>query len=92
MNLYENVDLYGEDVSITLPSVELVWLHELGATFDVLQGCWGSRIDFRFPQEFEDKKDGKVRYYAKWTGQQKSFRTHRNIFMTGTEAFFLNNL
>ena len=92
MNLYENVDLYGEDVSITLPSVELVWLHELGATFDVLQGCWGSRIDFRFPQEFEDKKDGKVRYYAKWTGQQKSFRTHRNIFMTGTEAFFCNIL
>ena len=79
-------------VPLTLPSVELVWLHELGATFDILQGCWGTRIDFRFPQEFEDKKDGTCRYYSKWTGQQKSFQTHSKIYMAGTEAFFGNIL
>jgi len=79
-------------VPLTLPSVELVWLHELGATFDILQGCWGTRIDFRFPQAFEDKKDGTCRYYSKWTGQQKSFQTHSKIYMAGTEAFFGNIL
>ena len=28
------------------------------ARFVVVPGCWGTRIDFRFPQAFEDKKDG----------------------------------
>ena len=92
LDAYEEGGLATDGFAMVLPSVELTWLLDLGATFKVLQGCWGSKIDFRFPKEFEQKKQGNVRYYSRWCGQQKSFGTHRAVYMHESETFFQNVL
>ena len=49
------------------PSPELEYYQKLGITFDIITGCWGSRIDFEFPDYMYEKQGG-VSHYSKWYG------------------------
>ena len=82
MKCYEDLNVY--------PSVELCWLYDLGVEFDFIEGCWGTKIDFRFSQEMIDGKDNKIRYYAKWSGQQTSFNCTQRFYMKGSKNYFEN--
>jgi len=80
------------------PSVELVALLECGLKFDILEGAWGTRLDFDFTPEMIDKKDniitnGKeksVRYFAKYIGGCFSFNETNKFFMKGSKEYFQN--
>lgn len=48
---------------MTLPSVEILYLIEKGATVQIHEGVWGSRMDFDFtPEMLENRR------YCKWAG------------------------
>ena len=72
------------------PSIELTWLFDLGVRFDFIEGCWETTIDFRFPQDMIDGKDNKIRYFAKWSGQQTSFNCLHGFYMNGSKNYFEN--
>jgi len=82
MNCYQDLNVY--------PSVELCWLSYLGVEFDFIEGCWGTKIDFRFSQDMIDGKDNKIRYFAKWSGQQTSFNCTQRFYMKGSKDYFEN--
>jgi len=72
------------------PSIELTWFFDLGVRFDFIEGCWGTTIDFRFPQDMIDGEDNKIRYFAKWSGQQTSFNCLQRFYMKGSKNYFEN--
>ena len=67
-------------------SVELEWMRGLGVHFTIVEGAWGSRFDFEFPQEFIDKK-----YYAKWVGQTHQLILDNTFFIKKTDLEFIEN-
>lgn len=53
------------------PSPELEYYRSIGITFDIDCGCWGTKIDIDFGDDWEEgmfeKEDG-VSHYSKWFG------------------------
>jgi hypothetical protein len=49
---------------MTLPSVELTYLMDIGCSVSVVAGCWGSKFDFEFSDEMLSK-----RRYCTWAGR-----------------------
>ena len=68
------------------PSVELEWLKTLGATFTIVEGAWGSRLDFEFPQEFIENK-----YYAKWVGKTHHLNLETVFYVKKSSMDFVQN-
>ena len=81
LKLYNIEDAY--------PSSDFLWLHENGAKFKVSEGCWGTKIDFRFTPRMFDKEDG-VSYYSKWCGVQQKYSRTQSYGIYGDEEFFEN--
>jgi len=48
-------------------SPELEYYRSLGITFDILMGCWGSKVDIEFTDGMLEKEDG-LSNYCKWYG------------------------
>ena len=79
------------------PSPELEYYQSLGITFDIVGGCWGSRVDINFGKDFEKgmyqkDKNGKS-YYKKWYGCQMKLTTKNRYNFTCENIEFakLNN-
>ena len=71
-------------------------LKDNGVEFDIIEGCWGDNIDFRFNDELINgyeiiDDDEKVRYYCKYVGIMSSKNLQRNMYINGDEQF-INNL
>ncbi|CAM9564621.1 unnamed protein product, partial [Ectocarpus fasciculatus] len=65
------------------PAAELRFLMKNRVYFEVVAGCWGSRLDFEFPPEMMEKYDG-VPGYSRWTGGCESHRLKKNLYMKTT--------
>ena len=80
------------------PSPELEYYQSLGITFDIIGGCWGSRIDIDFGNDFEAgmyKKDNNgLSHYKRWFGCQMKLTTKNRFNFTCENIEFakLNNL
>lgn len=74
LKIWNNYNVY--------PSCELEYLTDKNVTFDILEGCWGSRIDFEFNDELLNKKteDG-VRYYCKYVGCMYSNNKYNSFYI-----------
>ena len=88
LKIYKDYNVY------TSPELEM--LKDNGVEFDIIEGCWGDNIDFRFNDELINgyeiiDDDEKVRYYSKYVGIMSSKNLQRNMYINGDEQF-INNL
>ena len=81
LNIYVNGNIY--------PLPDLLFLMKHNITFNVVEGCWGSSIEFDFPDKFLEKENG-VRLYCKYVGSCNSYKIKKRIFMKGDYEFFQN--
>ena len=71
------------------PSPELDYLDSIGATYKVVEGCWGSTFDLEWTKGMLDSKtEEKTPYYSIWTGKQFSFPKSKTFSMKGNLDFF----
>ena len=86
MNIYNNGVVY--------PSPELEFLQAEGVTFDIVEGCWGTDIDFNFNDELMDNKDENgTRFYCKYVGRMYSKNLQSSFYVKGSPEYIshLNN-
>lgn len=74
------------------PSMILKLLDDEGCTYDIVGGCWGSKIDFDIPQElidFKEKIDEKksIRGYCKWVGRSMCKNLEHSFYIKSNEDF-----
>ena len=75
------------------PSVELKKWESLGVDIEVDEGCWGTKLDFRFPEYLMEKVDNNPenpRGYSKWCGIAEKVNDRQSFQMKGTKEFFEN--
>ena len=75
------------------PSVELKKWESLGVDIEVDEGCWGTKLDFRFSEEMLKKvedSDSNPRGYSKWCGIVEKVTTTQSFQMKGDKEFFQN--
>lgn len=86
MGCYKSFNVY--------PSPELMFLFSHGVRFDIIEGCWGSRLDFEFDDDmvngYEQIGHTKIAYYAKWVGQGCSYHSGavNEYWMKAPENYF----
>lgn len=89
LNIWNDYNVY--------PSPELEFLTDNGVEFDIIEGCWGSKIDFRFNDrllngELLNEVDGDdVRYYCKYVGTMSSSNGTKCLYMK-TNHELTNNM
>ena len=77
---------------------ELKFLEDNGCKFKVKYGVVGEKFDFRFNNDMLEKKDIitlgkkdiKIPYYSKWTGQKGMMYHNKNFYMKGDKKYFEN--
>ena len=84
LNCYKGLHVY--------PSVELVWLADMGAVITISEGCWGTPIDFRFTDAMYEKDDDGIRHYSRWCGIQMKYKDRKSYQMKGDKEYFENML
>tara|TARA_R100000951_G_scaffold115716_1_gene124734 strand:+ start:5221 stop:8064 length:2844 start_codon:yes stop_codon:yes gene_type:complete len=75
------------------PSVELKKWESLGVDIEVDEGCWGTKLDFRFSEEMLKKVDDdetNPRGYSKWCGIAEKVTDRQSFQMKGDKEFFEN--
>jgi hypothetical protein len=80
------------------PSVELIAMSNWGIKFEILEGAWGTSLDFDFTEDMIEKKDvilcnkkeKNVRYFAKYIGSCFSFNETNKFYMKGSKEYFEN--
>ena len=88
LKIYKNGNVY--------PSPELKFLRDNGCKFDIIEGCWGSQIDFKMDQpewdnEIKTHGDMKgVKWYAKYVGLMYAKNDKDNYFIKGSEEYLQN--
>ena len=71
-------------------SPELKMLSNLGATYDIVCGCWGVKpIKFEFNDDIlNDKDDEGASYYTKWTGMCDMHHMEKKFWINGDIEYF----
>ena len=71
-------------------SPELKMLSYLGATYDIVCGCWGVKpIKFEFNDDMLNNKDDEgVWYYAKWAGMCDMHHMEKKFWINGDMHYF----
>ena len=90
LNWFKNYNIYTD--------AELRALSEF-ATFDVLQGAMGCKVDFKFNKDMKEKKillhkingkEIKLPYYSKWVGRCAIDSKYQSFVMAGKKEYFEN--
>lgn len=90
----ENLSWFKNNNIYTDP--ELRFLKDENATFKVVCGAYGLKIDFSFTDDMINKKDviisgeieHKIPYYSKWVGLCGMINDTKNIYMNGPKEYF----
>jgi len=75
---------------LVLPSPEIKFLKKYGYKFDIVAGCWGSKIDFHFTKEmFERESESKgPRFYSLWCGKTAvNFNEYNSTTIKGDKHY-----
>jgi len=83
------------------PQPDLIYLKKTGATFQVIDGAYGTKIDFEFKGDMLNKKDEiklqsddpepkivKIPYYSKLAGVWCMDRKKETFYMKGKSSYF----
>jgi hypothetical protein len=87
LNVYHDNNIY--------TSVELDFLIDIGATFSVIEGCWGTEEnlinEIYFPDEFKQKDAHGCPFYSKYAGCCDRHELTDKVFIKGDKKY-LDNL
>ena len=79
----DKMNIYNDNV---WPSPDLKFLMDNGVTFDIIAGCWGSKMDFDFTENMVHSRKqypDEPSWYAKWTGQSFYKNDYTDFYMKG---------
>ena len=84
LKIYNNDNVY--------PSCELEFLTDNKVSFDIIEGCWGSVIDFDFNEDLMNgKTEEGIRFYCKYVGSMMCGDLTNSLYIRG-EGDFVDNL
>jgi len=78
------------------PSPELEYLKSEGATFDIIEGCWGHHIDFDFTDNKwlnivdDNREKTNTRWYAKFVGTMECCSDKESFYMNAEKDYIQN--
>jgi hypothetical protein len=78
------------------PSPELEYLKSEGATFDIIEGCWGHYIDFDFTENKwlnivdDNREKTNTRWYAKFVGTMECCSDKESFYMNAEKDYIQN--
>ena len=78
------------------PSPELEYLKSVGATFDIIEGCWGHHIDFDFTDNKwlnivdDNREKTKTRWFAKFVGTMECCSDKESFYMNAEKDYIQN--
>lgn len=68
-NVLKKLNIY--NIDCVLPSVECLFLLDIGFDFKIEFGCWSAKsFDFEFPEYMKDKNNMDTRLYSIWSGMR----------------------
>jgi hypothetical protein len=79
----EKMNIYSDNV---YPSPELEFLKDHNVSFDIVSGCWGINMDFRFTDEMIRSKENypdEPSWYARYTGSMFCKNLYNNFYVKG---------
>lgn len=79
----EKMNIYNDNV---YPSPELQFLRDHNVSFDIVAGCWGVDINFRFTNEMihsKKKYPDEPSWYARYTGSMFCKKLYKNFYVKG---------
>lgn len=83
LKIWNNYNVY--------PSCELEYLIDNGVSFDIIEGCWGSVIDFDFNEALmEGKTEDGIRFYCKYVGSMMCGDLTNSFYIRGENNFIEN--
>ena len=83
LKIWNNFNVY--------PSCELEYLIDNGVSFDIVEGCWGSVIDFDFNEALmEGKTEDGIRFYCKYVGSMMCGNLTNSFYIRGENDFIEN--
>ncbi len=84
MNIYNNNNIF--------PTPELKFILDNGGTFDIVEGCWGSTLNFDMESDGWLEKDEGIKFYCKWVGSKMSYNDKNSFYIKGSESYIQNML
>ena len=79
MKAYNDVmKIYNDNV---YPSPELDFLKDNNVEFEIIEGCWGSDLDFEFTEQMKNEKYDGVPIYSRYTGCMNYYGQYKNFYM-----------
>jgi len=74
-------------------SPELKYYKDNGCDFDIVCGCWGSRLDIKWTDAMFEKSEGeKVRNYIKWFGTCIAQKPNSKMYFDTDNEDYIQNL
>ena len=78
------------------PSPELEYLKSEGAKFDIIEGCWGDKIDFNFDDTNwlnivdDNREKTNTKWYAKFVGTLECYSEKESFYMNAEKEYIKN--
>ena len=83
LDIYNNYNVYF--------SAELEMLNHYGVSFDIIEGAYGNKIDFKFNDKIINSKDeSENRYYCKYVGRMFCKNLIKSLYIKGDNNFIQN--
>lgn len=83
-DIIKKLDIY--NIDCVLPSVECLFLLDIGFDFTIEYGCWSSQsIKFDFPEYMSEKNSDGNSLYSVWTGMVSRIDSNRSFRFKCTE-------
>jgi hypothetical protein len=82
MKLFKNGNVY--------PSPVLEYLKDRNCKFDIIEGCWGTNLDFSMKEDKWNDKENGTKYYCKYVGTMYHYSEYQSFYMRGDEDYIKN--
>ena len=82
MKIFKNGNVY--------PSPVLEYLKDHNCKFDIIEGCWGTNLDFSMDEDKWNEKENGTKYYCKYVGTMYHYNEFQSFYMRGDENFIKN--
>lgn len=72
------------------PSPILKWLTDNNCKYNIIEGCWGTNLDFSMDDERWLDKENKVKFFCKYIGSMYHYNDKKSFYMRGEEDYIQN--
>ena len=72
------------------PSPVLNWLTDNNCKYTIIEGCWGTDLDFSMDDDEWLNKELDVKYYCKYIGSMFHYNNKKSFYMRGEQDYIEN--